>query len=553
VFFGLDYAVTLWYNNNAGQLSMTVYTWIGRWQAWQPANGGTIYSDPLGLDINQLQVITTDEQFGLSFPALTSVNQHQTFLYLYHKDPSQMAQWLVLNNNNQASLSFDTGSAPLNWTAGEAFVVVVQSQTSNQTYQLWRYAWDWTQRNWTLPTQPLTGSGAASVSLTAGREYYILATYTAGQSNTQVWLSSIDPLGSWHDSQPLADPTFLVNYSTGMFLSPGASFVAAAVETLQSPTFPQYTLAIYQWDENYTLLRSFLQTFTQQVGEGGQQASIVPQVPNNSFVLCGENVLRYNGASWQVNSTLHIQNPAAGSQDAWYATGEDFVLQTVPSLSEFSPPVCKLLAYDADTDGAGWPTKAASTPQPPLQYRPQNPGTASFPTAAGADYFTSDMFLYGRGLSPDWNVGDQQPLFTMPDNLNTQAILNQGPDFVTYLVPNQNLSQAVTQVLILNNGEVAATETLTGEKVLDLGQTDLRQRPLSCRPQFVHYLRGYCCFVRSGASIHALSLRRRLNCRKSYRLSRGEPHCGRRLRTSNGHGLRLRCVLRSLRPFRHGG
>jgi RHS repeat-associated protein len=464
VFFGPDYAVTLWYNNNAGQLSMTVYTWLGRWQAWQPPAGARIYANPLGLDIDQLQVIPGDEQFALSFPAQTTGGARRTFLYLYHKDPSQMGQWLTLDQNDQPALAFDTSSSTLSFTAGDSFVVAVQQDHTTNSYQLWRYTWDWTQRTWTVPAQPRTGSGVSNVALTAGREYYLLATYTKGQANTQMSLSYVDPLGSWHDGQPLVDPQLRVGYDSGIFFAPGAFFAAAAVETQQSPTYPQYTQAIYQWDEAYTLSKAFLKTFTQHVREGGQQTSIVPEVTNNSLVLCGENALRYDGAAWQLNQTLQIQNPAAGSQDAWYAVGDDFVLQTVPSLSVYEQPTCRLLAYDADIDVTGWGAKTASTPQPPLRYRMQDPSTANFPTAAGGDYFTSDKYLYARGQSPDWSVGEQQPLFTMPDNLNTKSILNQSPDFITYLVPNEDLIKTVTQVLILNNGEVAATEPLTGEK-----------------------------------------------------------------------------------------
>ena len=397
----------------------------------------------------------------LSFQALTKKGRRM-FGYLFHKDPREMGQWVPLDNLGSPAIVFNTDGATVSLATGGAFFAAVRFQDRDNSYTVTRGTWDWTIRNWRVEKDVESGT-SSGVSITAGPEYYLLVAYTLNQARAQARLAWVDPLGHWHEAAPLNDD-LRVNYHDRIYLTAGPSMVAVGCLAQTSPVRPSYTLAIYQWNEHYTLARKFSQTFTQTLRRNGFPAAIVPQVSGGRMVLCGENVVLFDGAAWHLNHSLVIPNPAAASEDPWYAVGDDYVIRTIPSNSNVIAPSCKLLTYDPDTDTTTWSSKALIEPQPPLQFRQHNPSTASYPTASASGYFTSDKYLYARGQASGWGAGIQQPLFTMPDNLDTKAILNESPHFVAYGVPNQDLAKSVTEVIILHNGKVTDTEKLTGEK-----------------------------------------------------------------------------------------
>jgi large repetitive protein len=90
VWFGSDYAVTVWYDSTQGRLSLQIWSWYGRWVSWEPAWGSLLWSDRYGLDPSTLEVATSEAFVALSFIGGASATRQ---VFVFDRDNARPGVW----------------------------------------------------------------------------------------------------------------------------------------------------------------------------------------------------------------------------------------------------------------------------------------------------------------------------------------------------------------------------------------------------------------------------------------------------------------------------
>lgn len=459
IWFGPDYAVSVWYmpNGTSGKLSITVYSWLAGWYGWQP----TVISATQPIDLDTLTVNAEGNFFALTFLSQSS-EQYQT--YLFHKDPLATGQWIEYQPPTNAF-----GTLPPNLATGDQFFLIGYRDGSNK-FHLNRYSWSRPQRTWleTSVDNTLCSAGVASSNqqfyVTAYRNYYAALCYDgSGGGNNRIQIFYQDTLGNWY-AGPSATPSFVIA-STGsnskyIEFAPSDTFLTLTVVTNWNYNQPNYTNYIFQWDENYSLPNLIT---TQQVSHLAAVAPLGPQTAADSLIQSGTNLARYGGSfqdtstnGWLEQSLPFSYLSATPPQSVyhWAATGPNYALKS-DSASVGVKAV--LAAFDPNTDFTTWTTAQQTlytgTPA-------QNRTRRYFVTAGGEDYFTYDQGLYYRGTSTNWaDANEQHLLATLGSGLkssqyiDTTTIQNQAPFFLAYQVI-ENSNPAGSSAIFLRNGQL---------------------------------------------------------------------------------------------------
>lgn len=464
VWFGEDFTVATWYNTVNGKLWLGIYTWLGHWKLWNPSDP-IIYNEEGGINLESLNTVVSAQSVALTFK-----DSQNTYLFLYNKDPQQSGNWISYNDDGITHVTFP--STQVTFNAGTNFLVANHEDSANDKFYLSRVTWNWKTREWMTELNVLTVK-LKTLFVTGAGEYYLTMAYDPLTDSNDLNLNYLGMDSSGNITWQKGGQQKLSNISPvnnqNQFLAPGVSTAALAVETWDTHSATRYDLYALMWDENYQFLKNpFSETFKTQKNDADQAAvSIIPRVIANSIIASGENLLRYNGSTWLANRNLQVPQPSH-QNEYWYAYGNDFTLRTV-NTGKYGITVDMLVYNPSDTkEITAWkntPFPPKPEPTPP----PINPKEAYFPTASGQDFFTSGKAVYYRGSSTDWITPGKSPVFTITDQagqqINTTSLINEGPSFLAYLVPDDiDPKNTKTVVLELQNGHVRDTGIeLTGQ------------------------------------------------------------------------------------------
>jgi RHS repeat-associated protein len=467
VWFGSDYAVTVWTSEGGDKAMLEVHNWTGRWQRWLPKEPLIYSNSDAPIDANTLQLVASEESFVFSFNAVSSTGS-STYLYLYTRDTHKNAAWNELSSGGSYEYNFiafqDTYAVQI--AVGSRFVLVTtQDMTNNEpTYTLYRYTYDWQSAEWNGIGVPLIDPTATPLYVLAHDEYYLCLTYAGAGNNSALQLSYMDALGNWYSggSLPLNDFNLGDNGNEMMWAS-GASMIAYTMALNPPyeggvPAGGKYQMNILRWDADYQ--------FQPLYNIDSLSPLTVPQTPpqswppqpiiiNNDMVASGQNLWRFTGNAayaaenvtqgWATASFL----PTTDGTAHWiaFAYGEDFTIQVVNTPSGITTT---MLVYDAN--GAGFGPES-----PPLESKILTPYTATegYPYASGSDYFTAAGQIFYRGFSTSWDTPIS--VYTYPSeisaSINTLSLINQAPTFMAYAVLNdQDPSSSDVQTLVFENG-----------------------------------------------------------------------------------------------------
>jgi large repetitive protein len=473
VWFGPDYAVTTWYEAAKGRLVLQIFTWLGRWEAWQldPDNPLLYENKDKGLDLSTLDVVS-----GQDFVALHFRSVDRTDLYLLRKNTAQPGQWVpatldgTVTGCNSPTLTYPGG--PVSFSAGSNFLIVAQMQPTIGSYAYDRITWRWTTRSWTKDSfRPVEYT-----YLTASGEYYV----TLGADTLNLGVTYFDPTLVWQAGTPGKLPGNPINDFRSIVLAPGVSMLAVSRLIVANSQTINYTVSLFQWDGAYAVQPPTSFSFQDRQEPSGRFAtSWMPTIVNNELVGIAGHVLRFTGQRWLENSSLSIANPPSGA-DQRYAYGPDYALQIVVDGNGVAAPAARVLGFDPNTDSATWTTPAV-TPQQRLPVSTSNTKTSNWPSTGEEDYFTLGQYLYFRGNATNWQIvvaaspdADLQALVNVALGgvdryvLNAQSVVDESPSFLTYYVYDKNLNSAdQTAVVLLRNGQVfGAPTTLSGQHLV---------------------------------------------------------------------------------------
>ncbi|MDQ0468507.1 RHS repeat domain-containing protein [Labrys wisconsinensis] len=490
VWFGPDYAVTLWYDGAATTLTLQLHCWIGRWITWQLDPGrAAIFSDAGGFDPASLGVLANAGCLAVSFQTAGDMQ-----LYLFTKDVARPGQWSpalldgVATGLNQPTLRYSLDVAQITPPiGGSQFVLVTRMDTTYGRYALDRLTWRWTTGEWTLET---TGEGGLPALThytwaTASGEYYLTVDQTGA-----VQLSWLEAGLTWREGGRTSLPGIDEIALDALALVPGGNLVAASHLRTDNGATLAYTLYALQWDIAYRFRPVAFRRFSDpQDPSGANPTSWVPEIADNSQIACAGHMLRFNGEGWMENSALSLPSVPSGQQQR-YAYGSDVAVQILSAGNGQGAVSARVLGYDANSDVAGWREIAAVAPAAPLRNPEFQAATANYPSSGG-DYLLIGSWLYYRGSATDWSevvaappacnlelVLNQALDAQAPGRyvINSAALVNEAPAFLACSLYDGGTGDARrSAVLLLENGGLSQGSTnpvlLDGDEQLSLATT----------------------------------------------------------------------------------
>ena len=451
VWFGPDYAVTLWVDQAGTEVYLEVHTWNGRWMTSTPAEKGVLYSSTdNGIDPSSLQAITNQDSF-----VITCATQDFTALFPFHRDGRTTSRWIPFEQDGVNYLSI-TNVTSIEFAAGDHFVLAaVKTASGSPAYSLYRFTYDWRdEHRWTIE-EPLAGfaSLATPIYVLAQSEYYACLLYDDANSQGTLTLNYLDQAGRWQQGAPTTLALYLGDNDQDQAGTPrmvwagGPSMLAYTVAAGEWTSFgADFDLHVLRWDTGYDVVDQDSVTGVNEMPlrepEENPAWPPQPRVVANTAACCRGTILRFNGAGWD---TYAFAMPQGSGLWLSYAYGDDVFLQAFNNGSD--QVVTQLVAYDA-TNGA------FSAPQTTTQ---STTGAGEgWPSAAGSDWISAGNGIRYRGTSPSWaSAFSGAPAYTVPSGVDTLALIDQSPSFMATLVPGAGSpSQRSVQLLVLHDDQV---------------------------------------------------------------------------------------------------
>lgn len=417
VWFGPDYAIVTWYNDSTSQLSLSIYTWLGRWQEWSPA-ASTI---KVPLDISSMNAVTNENFVCLYF---TSVSLQKSYVLSFHKNNLVWGAWL-----EETMLTFS--STELAVASGDNFYLACDQENRI----LYCYTWDYFGRSWAKAdvsgNLPL-GNAKAKPYIAAANKYYAILDYsTASSSEHKNKLALFYQENNEWNVGGIKDLSFTIGGykpENSFGFSAGASFIALTFITSEEALQFHYTVRILSWDVSYQNLayQDFLYRLPKSNPSKVITIPFIARIVYNCMVVSGPYVLRYNGVGWLENTSLNFRDTCTDSDIFWYAYGKDYAICT--SNRDYACEA-KLLAYNPCKNTNEWNNT------PVLLYKKDsstgNRKTHFFPTA-GENIATMDNRVYSRGSQCSW-ADAASSYQEISGEINSTTMINEGPQFLAYL------------------------------------------------------------------------------------------------------------------------
>lgn len=454
VFYGSDYAVTVWSNAAGSQLTLEVHTWIGRWQRWVPA-AQTLYSGA-AFDPSSLQFVSGQDGFAVAFTAGGA-----TRVYPFRRDPERTASWIPLEDAGVLGTSFDATEVTL--AAGARFVTaVIGRSTSDGTVQdLYRLHYDGYRQVWLGADTPVVTGSTQSLHVLAHDEVYAVMAIDALSGSGTLGLHALGADDRWID--PPGALTFggvsLSMQDDEMVWAADRSMLAFCVAGTPRPAEGgqgTYQVQVVRWDATYTLSTAFDDDRTVSAAEVSTTSwPPAPVLQADDTVGLGAKVWRYDGVQW-IAGALDGSLPGGLTWLA-FAYGEDVTVQSANQTGQAVEAVA--LVFDAD---AG----AFSTHTVPTTAGVSGP-EAGFPHAQGSDFVVVNDALVYRGTPATdggiaWGWADAldagAPL--VPSSADSVALVDQSPGFVAWVEDADDAG--TTRVATLCNGGVDHLTDLEG-------------------------------------------------------------------------------------------
>ena len=455
VFFGDDYSVVVWWDASSenGGIRLQAQSWYGRWIPWSPTADGLI--DGGAFEASSIDVIAASDFFVLTFerPTGTAVG------YVFNKvagSPGTFAPADLQGTTTAAdtpTYTIDTSEGAVEYSAGATFFAVSQLPADTGrpgSYQVFSYSW--TTRAWSVQAF----SPSHQTVLVADDEY-LLALDAAGTATMRYRDGALE----WQAAPELSDTRLSFPPAGAASVAAAAGPGVAAVNFLEAgnPLQRTYRVVVLQWDANHTLSLSDCREHVEAQPHDDNILPWSPVVSANRLVAVNGFLSRYDGSSWLPNASMVVNAPMQMTQQR-YAYGPDYALQVLTNPVGIADRA-QALAYDPDAPGA-WTAAPATIELPYPQLR-----TDDFPYA-GADYALLGPELYFRGTATDWTTVLGADASATIDELVSQSVVYEAPDFLSYPV-DENGTSGVRATTLRNGDAIAVADLPADERMFSAG------------------------------------------------------------------------------------
>lgn len=459
VFYGDDYAVSLWCDSQAGCLTLQVYTWYGRWISWQLDAGSPVLYTGTIQDAT-LDVVANGNFFVVSFATGSS-----SLAWVFSKDAARPGQFLpatvgsTVTGVDAPTLSYPSTAGTVSYAGGDTFFAVAVMEQNSSSYSYDVLTWRWTTQSW----QQETYSPTQYTWLAAAGEYLLTLDWSGN-----VTLGHLDGALDWNTSAPSVIEGFSVpgEKDANVALSSDTGTVVVNLLTAGNALQHSYQLYIIQWDADHVLLPATGHEVLSEPQPPNGQLPWQPVIVDNSLVAVNGTILRFDGSAWLANASM--TGSARPPATPRFAYGPDYALMAVGANNENLVESFNVLGYDPDADPASWAgAQAASYRLPAAAQYPYD----NWPAAGNADYATVGDQLYFRGTATDWTaVPGQSTAFTVGGgagyDFESQSLVNEGPGFLAFCsFPTSGGQSPLAQAIVLQNGQPGATVTISTQRM----------------------------------------------------------------------------------------
>nr|AYC64264.1 hypothetical protein [Pseudobryopsis hainanensis] len=457
IWYGNDYTISAWYDEEQNQLQVNVFTWVGHWcisQAdWWCFDGV--------IELDKLQLMISENSFLLTIPydprSSKGANTDIFLFYRDHLNPTNWVQW------NEIGIGYETTQVVVE--NGQQFFLVYDSENG----LMHRYFWHPFQRDFVMDEIPLNTKN--DYYFTAYSNYYILYSHNASENEASEFsISYYDQFFDWKAGSTLTGGVSApsINGQRYCHLSASDSFVAIASITGQGETDFNSELNILMWDPGFTNLR-----FVELEQPWGDERNPFKYLPlqimpylgptaiDNALVACGPNCYYFDGLTWHFQTTGikndgDFKNPE--DQFYWYAFQRFGLLTTENTQSGID-------SYLTYQDISGWQAVVLDSYSEESQSKRAK---LSYPTFVG-NYLSTGNRVYSNPLSQSWQNIDEYLIEEFQvDNLtiDTTTMINQAPFFLAFMTVDEEGKPYDTRIGFFRNGDLLRTET--GEVDLEI-------------------------------------------------------------------------------------
>lgn len=446
VWFGTDYAVVLWIADS--RFSLTVYTWNGRWIAWTPSAQQYL----LSIDPDGINPVLRDDFFVLHVP---DADKASSCVLFFHRDNRILGGWI---EDPASPLGIESRNSHV--VAGDRFLAIANGQNNTVTWFTWNdLSRSWTQEN--VPTEErMRDPSAWHIFLAANATAMVVLYYDGlsapGTKQSRLVCHGVGETGDWTilDTRPAPDITISGPDVRANFHWVAASWVFAAASVIaDTGSRLTWQLSLYTWKPDRTLNAPFQIVGTIDKTETGILPwQPIPVILPSGLVACGPNLLRFNGREWLPNNSLSLRIPVRDGAAFRFVAGDDVVVKT-----EYTPDqvIGMLQAFDPDTAQSVW----AGDPLLLYDGAPVGSGLQHYGPSAGGNTVTFGDHVYDRGASTDWKEAARHVTGSLPPDVNTATLVNQGPLFLLAL-GQENAGRLMTRIMVLKPGFIFAGEVV---------------------------------------------------------------------------------------------
>lgn len=472
VWYGTNYVVCGWFNNRLNAMRLNVYTWVGR---WAPTYEQWLEID-VSVNLDKIQVAASDNSFILTLP---NYNNTETKLYRFHRHPAANATWIAstIDGGDLEVNTYSTGSITL--VQGDDFYLV----TDNDNMLCDRYVWNWIAHNWEVEhladKSSLCPSGTSYnyTYYTAARgNVYLLFCYDRLNAKGKISLYWRDRVLTWNQGGTLEVTSEEIdihwdgtNSYFQMTAGPGYAAMAFITAFHGSPEITEfdYRMAVLSWDTEYNnlTLEELPDVF------GGETFNYIPinimyylgptVTSAGALIGSGPNLFLYDGQSWSFQ-TMGITYKGFSDpsiQYYWYSYSDTAAIKTENTISGI---VSNLHSFDPSQPEAGWSSQELQRVEPAPEERYRLGFSTLFQGVAG-----QNLSLYPRSVWPQWNdVPRELEAELVGEGIDTITIINQAPNFLTYMTVDEEGVPIDTRIIFFHNGGVVRGDD--GEPVVEI-------------------------------------------------------------------------------------
>nr|YP_009330301.1 hypothetical protein [Lambia antarctica]ANN39012.1 hypothetical protein [Lambia antarctica] len=470
IWYGQDYTISAWYDDQQNKLRLNVFTWVGHWcisqNEWWDFDGV--------IQLDKLQLAISENCFCLVIPYNPQSSKGDTTdLFFFNRDHLKPTIWSCPDDFS----SFETTTLKI--TNGQNFFLVYDSDNKLMS----RYFWHPFQRRFLIENLTISTDSDDNYFITAYSNYYILYRYNASdESLTQFTIDYCDEFYDWQQGSTLNDGIHVPSISSSRYCEFGVSdsFAAVASITRKSSDLTTFNseLKILMWDSDFGNLH--FAELEEPWGDGRSPFTYIPaqvmpylgpMAIQNSLVASGPNSYFFNGQKW-VFQTVGIKKDGSNpnNQFYWYAFQRSALLKTENTDSG----IYSCLKYP-DIEGNDWVEIILD------DYSESNQSTRAkenYPTFLG-NYLSLDKRVYSNPFNQNWQNIEEYFIeeLQVEENLtiDTTTIINQAPSFLAFMTLDENGKPHDTRIGFFRNGDFLRDkqgqidlEILTGQQVTKL-------------------------------------------------------------------------------------